>query len=85
LSNAHLERFLRSLKDECLDRMIFFGESSLRRATAELLSHDHGERNHQGLANRLIVGGEEANRAVGPIECRKRLGGMLQYYYRATA
>jgi transposase InsO family protein len=84
--NSHLERFFRSLKEECLDRMIFFGETSLRRATAEFLSHYHGERNHQGLANRLIVGGEDANRAAGPIECRKRLGGMLQYYYyRATA
>ena len=76
---------MRSLKGECLDRMIFFGETSFRRATAEFLSHDHGERNHQGLANRLIVGGEEATRAPGPIECRQRLGGILQYYYRATA
>ena len=83
--NAHLERFLRSLQEERLDRMIFFGETSLRGATAEFLSHYHGERNRQGLANRLIVGGEEANRAPGPIECRQRLGGILQYYDRATA
>ena len=52
--NTHLERFLRSLKEECLDRMIFFGETSLRKATEHFLAHYHGERNHQGLDNRLI-------------------------------
>jgi transposase InsO family protein len=83
--NSHLERFMRSLKEECLDRMIFFGESSLRRATAEFLAHDHGERNHQELGNRLIAQGEEIGRVSGPIQCRERLGGMLRYYYRAAA
>ena len=83
--NSHLERFMKSLKEECLDRMIFFGETSLRRATIEFLAHDHGERNHQGLDNRLIAGGEEVGRAAGCLRCRKRLGGMLSYYYRAAA
>ena len=53
--NAFAERFVRSIKDECLDRMIFVGQASLRRAVAEYLSHYHAERNHQGLENRLIV------------------------------
>src|ERR1700687_6140818 len=53
--NAYAERFVRSIKDECLDRMIFVGQASLRRAVAEYLSHYHAERNHQGLENRLIV------------------------------
>ncbi len=83
--NAHLERFMRSLKAECLDRMIFFGEASLRRATNEFLAHYHGERNHQGLGNRLIEPGEEVGRAAGRIQCRKRLAGMLRYYYRTAA
>lgn len=83
--NVHLERFLRSLKEECLDRMIFFGEASLRRATMEFLAYYHGERNHQGLGNRLIEEGEEVGRATGRVQCRERLGGMLRYYYRAAA
>jgi putative transposase len=83
--NAHLERFMRSLKDECLGRMLFFGEASLRRATTEFLAHYHGERNHQGLDNRLIEGDEKVGLATGQVQCRKRLGGMLRYYYRKVA
>jgi putative transposase len=54
--NAHAERFVRSIKDECLNRMIFFGQASLRRAIGEYMGHYHEERNHQGLENRLIRG-----------------------------
>ena len=54
--NAYAERFVRSIKDECLNRMIFIGQASLRRAVAEYMDHYHGERNHQGLENRLIHG-----------------------------
>jgi len=53
--NAYAERFVRSIKDECLDRMIFVGQASLRRAVSEYMHHYHTERNHQGLDNRLIV------------------------------
>ena len=60
--NAHLERFHRSLKEECLERMIFFGEASLRKAVSAFLAHYHAERNHQGLENRLIVPGQESGR-----------------------
>jgi hypothetical protein len=49
--NAYAERFVRSIKDECLDRMIFVGQGSLRRAVAEYMTHYHAERNHQGLDN----------------------------------
>jgi transposase InsO family protein len=80
--NAYCERFMRSIKDECLDRMIFFGEGSLRRATAQFLAHYHEERNHQGLANELIDPGGEVGSTTGEIKCRERLGGMLRYYYR---
>ena len=83
--NAHLERYFGSLKSECLDRMIFFGEKSLRRAVAAYLSHFHAERNHQGLDNVLIEPGEEVGKVAGKIECRERLGGLLKYYYRAAA
>ena len=47
--NAYAERFVRSIKDECLNRMIFVGQASLRRAVSEYMAHYHGERNHQGL------------------------------------
>ena len=83
--NAQLERYMRSMKSECLNRMIFFGERSLRRALAQFEAHYHGERNHQGLDNRLIEPGNEVGCAEGKVACRKRLGGMLRYYYRQAA
>ena len=83
--NSHLERFHLSIKSECLSRMIFFGEKSLRRAVSTYLDHYHGERNHQGLDNKLIDPGEEVGRTEGDIQCRERLGGMLRYYYRKAA
>jgi putative transposase len=83
--NAHLERFWRSLRAECTDRMIFIGEAMLRRSVLEFVRHYHGERNHQGLDNRLIEAGEEVGPSVGEIQCRERLGGLLRYYYRQVA
>src|SRR5260370_42574337 len=80
--NAHLERFHRSLKEECLERLIFFSERPLRHAVVEYLEHYHRERNHQGLGNRLIEPGFEVGTASGEVECRERLGGLLNYYYR---
>ena len=83
--NAYAERFVRSVKESCLDRMILVGEASLRRAVREFVAHYHSERNHQGLTNRLISpeAGHLAN--TGEVERRQRLGGMLNYYYRAAA
>jgi len=83
--NAHVERFHRSLKEECLNRMIFFGEKSLRSAVITFLEHFHTERNHQGLGNRLIESGEEVGLRDGEVLCRERLGGMLRHYYRRAA
>jgi len=84
-SNAYAERFVRSIKDECLDRMIFFGERSLRKATREFAAHYHTERNHQGLGNRLIESDRHAQAAVDSVTCRERLGGMLRFYHHAAA
>jgi putative transposase len=83
--NAHAERFVRTIKESCLERMILFGEESLRTAIHNFVAHYHTERNHQGLGNRLII--RQAGRFVttGPIQRRQRLGGMLNYYYRAAA
>jgi transposase InsO family protein len=83
--NAHLERFHRSLKEECLERQLFFGENSLRRATVEYLIHYHQERNHQGLSNALIDPSATVGSGIGVVRCRERLGGLLRYYYRDAA
>jgi putative transposase len=80
--NSYLERFHLSIKSECLSRMIFFGEKSLRRAVTNYLEHYHVERNHQGLGNEIIEPGDEVGAVAGKIECRERLGGVLNYYYR---
>ncbi len=71
---------MRSIKDECLRKLIFFGERSLRNSVSAYLAHYHGERNHYGLGNRLIEPSDEVELA-----CRERLGGMLRYYYRDAA
>jgi putative transposase len=83
--NPHLERFIRSIKEECLERMVFFGEKSLHAATLSYIAHYHAERNHQGVGNQLLIPDNEVNRTVGEIECRERLGGLLRYYYRKAA
>ena len=83
--NAHAERFVRGVKESCLDRLILFGEGSLRTAVQNYVAHYHSERNHQGLGNRLILCDPARGGAVGPIRCRERLGGRLKYYYRAAA
>jgi hypothetical protein len=82
--NGHVERFMRSVKEESLSRLILFGEGSLRNAIREYLEHYHSERNHQGLENQLL----EANGDIGQsgqLQQRERLGGMLRYYYRDAA
>ena len=83
--NAHAERFVRTIKDECLDRMIFVGEASLRRAVREFMAHYHAERNHQGLDNRLISAERSSVPVLRPVERRTRLGGMLSFYQYASA
>jgi len=83
--NAYAERFVRTIKESCLERMILFGEGSLRKAIHEFSEHYHHERNHQGLGNRRIVEEEPRADKTGAIQCRQRLGGMLNYYYRRAA
>lgn len=81
--NAFAERFVRSIKEECLSRMIFFGHKSLRHAITQYLAHYHHERNHQGLDNRLLgSSGVVCKSWAVPVKRRERLGGMLSYYHR---
>ena len=74
-----------NIKSECLELLVLFGETSLLRTVAAYLEHNHGERNHQGLSNRLLAPDEHVGRDTGKVECREKIGGMLRYYYRAAA
>jgi transposase InsO family protein len=82
-ANAHAERFVRSIKEECLDRMIPLGERHFRGAITEFVEHYHLEGNHQGLDNRLIAG-TPATDVTGRVHRRSRLGGLLNYDERAA-
>jgi transposase InsO family protein len=83
--NAFAERFVRSIKSECLNRMIFFGQSSLQHAISHFIAHYHTERNHQGLDNKLIRRPTPIFTPSKSVHRRRRLGGMLSYYYRTAA
>ena len=77
---------MRSVKEECLSRMILFGEASLRHVLTQYIEHYHHERNHQGKGNvRLFPVVSQNTEQVGPIRCRERLGGLLKYYEREAA
>ena len=84
--NAFAERWVRSVKEECLSHLILFGERSLRKALTQFQEHYHAERNHQGKNNVLLFPAParlEPGRRRG-IRCRERLGGLLRYYSRAA-
>jgi transposase InsO family protein len=82
-ANAHAERFVRSIKEECLDRIIPIGERHFRRALTEFVAHYHHERNHQGLGN-VLIDGDPERKTGRRIRCCHRLGGLLNYYERAA-
>jgi len=79
--NAYAERWVRSVKEECLSRLILFGEASLCHALTQYVTHFHHERNHQGKGNVLLFPtvNQDAEHA-GPLQCHERLGGLLKYY-----
>src|SRR5262245_15601314 len=83
--NAYAERWVRSVKEECLSKVILLGERSLRRALNEFLEHYHAERNHQGKGNVLLFPRDTHIRSEGPVQCRERLGGLLRYYHQEAA
>ncbi len=83
--NAYAERFVRSIKSECLAQIIPLGERHLRTAVKEYTKHYHFERNHQGLNNELIEKPSDELHLNGAVEGRERLGGVLKYYYRRAA
>lgn len=83
--NAFSERFVQTIKNECTDKMIFFGEKHLRHTISEFMLHYHEERPHQGLGNERIVKPMLDPPTTGPVRCRERLGGLLKTYYRQAA
>ena len=85
--NAYAERWVKSVKDECLSKLILFDERSLRRALHDYLIHYHVERNHQGKDNILLfLTAEKAKNCVdGSVGCKERLGGMLKFYHWEAA
>ena len=84
--NAFTERWVRSIKDECLSKLILFGEASLRRTATEFTKHYHYERNHQGKENRLLfpASGSLRPSSKSPVTARERLGGLLKSYQHAA-
>jgi putative transposase len=83
--NAYAERWVRSVKEECLSKIIVFGERSLRRALSEYVAHYQAERNHQGKSNVLLFRRVTQTRHEEPVQCRERLGGLLNYYHQEAA
>lgn len=83
--NAHAERWVLSVKSECLDHLILFGEKALRRALSEFETHYHQERPHQGVGNVLLFPNKPTQTSGPPIRRRERLGGLLSFYHREAA
>tara|TARA_Y100000385_G_scaffold251581_1_gene274474 strand:+ start:114 stop:869 length:756 start_codon:yes stop_codon:yes gene_type:complete len=82
--NAHLERFFGSLKSECLNTLILFGEKAMCNAVRQYLDHYHADRCHQGLGNQLIVPMAHPTDTEKEIETTERFGGLLRSYRRAA-
>ena len=83
--NAYAERFVRSIKEECLSRVVLLGEGHLHLVVHEYVEHYHRERNHQGLDNQLLERAPPPANADAAILRRERIGGLLNYYYREAA
>ena len=79
--NAYAERWVRTVKEECLSRFILLSEHSLTHILKEYVAHYHQERPHQGKGNVVLLSSPDQNSArQGSIQCRQRLGGLLKYY-----
>ena len=82
--NAYAERFVGSVRRECLSRLVALSDRHLRHVVREFIRHYNAERNHQGVENRLLQPEIAAN-GSGPIQRRTRIGGILSFYYREVA
>ena len=82
-ANAHTERFVRSIKEECLDRVVRLGERHVRHLLREYVAHYHHERTHKGRGNRILQW-RPPRQPDRQVRQRRRLGGLLNYYCRAA-
>jgi hypothetical protein len=85
--NAYAERFVKTVRTECLDHFVIFGQRHLKHLIKEFVAHYLAERPHQGIGSQIIrpkISGKDAAR-LAPIERRSRLGGLLSYYHREAA
>ena len=83
--NAFAERFVRSIREECLNHLVLLGEHQLQTAVREFVAHYHLERNHQGLDNQLIEPRASPANDNGEVHRKRRLGGLLSFYERRAA
>ena len=86
--NPHAERFVKTVRDECLKHLVLFGERHLRLVIKEFMAHYHRERFHQGLGGQLIEKQADSTSGKsdrGKVVCRSRLGGLLNFYHREAA
>jgi len=86
--NPHAERFIRSVRNECLDHFIVFGESHLRHLVKQYVAHYNAERFHQGMDGKLLTQNADSandNGTIGTIKTHSRLAGILNFYQRAAA
>ena len=83
--NAFAERFILSVRSECLNHVVQLGEGHLRWLLKEYLTHYNGERTRRGLGNKLVDGQDGVANLNAPVQCRKRVGDLLRYYSREAA
>jgi Integrase core domain len=86
--NPHAERFVKTVRTECLEHFVIFGERHLRHLIKEFMLHYLTERHHQGIGSQIIwpkASPSNDNATLGAIECRSRLGGVLNCYSREAA
>jgi hypothetical protein len=77
---------VKSIKTECLEQFVLFGEDALRHVLREYLAHYHAERNHQGLENVIpFPDRRQLDQQTGPLQKAERLGGLLNFYHRQAA
>ena len=80
--NAYAERWVRSIKEDCLKYVLPLGEGFLRTAVREYVEFYNQERPHQGLDNEFVTTNGEGFVFDAPVKAKERLGGLLNYYYR---
>jgi putative transposase len=80
--NAFAERFVKSIKTECVEQFVLFGEDSPRRVIGDYMAHYHDERNHQGIENVIPYPDGRLGQRDGPVGKAARLGGLLNFFHR---